>query len=178
MSPQVRTRFPILWTDCHRRRRSISRAFFLIGSWDEDERHMGFLMSKFWEVVLNIPEFKIIICGLNNSGKTTTLYKLCVHFFNLSNSSHDEPTVNKLFRKLSLRTSSPLWLKTHVSTLPGRPLCFQCGLATFSCFAWCPVQFLLNPVIVNDLLVSSLRQCADWFQVFGWGGGYETYARS
>eukprot|EP01127_Copromyxa_protea_P004253 TRINITY_DN14134_c0_g1_i1.p1 TRINITY_DN14134_c0_g1~~TRINITY_DN14134_c0_g1_i1.p1 ORF type:complete len:179 (+),score=15.47 TRINITY_DN14134_c0_g1_i1:215-751(+) len=37
---------------------------------------MGFILSKFWETVLNIPEFKVIICGLNNSGKTTTLYKL------------------------------------------------------------------------------------------------------
>eukprot|EP00029_Vermamoeba_vermiformis_P009490 TRINITY_DN4745_c0_g1_i1.p1 TRINITY_DN4745_c0_g1~~TRINITY_DN4745_c0_g1_i1.p1 ORF type:complete len:181 (+),score=25.96 TRINITY_DN4745_c0_g1_i1:94-636(+) len=37
---------------------------------------MGFWISKLWNKVWNLDQFKVIIVGLNNAGKTTTLYKL------------------------------------------------------------------------------------------------------
>eukprot|EP01126_Amoeba_proteus_P052992 TRINITY_DN6440_c0_g1_i5.p1 TRINITY_DN6440_c0_g1~~TRINITY_DN6440_c0_g1_i5.p1 ORF type:complete len:193 (-),score=33.56 TRINITY_DN6440_c0_g1_i5:297-875(-) len=37
---------------------------------------MGFLWSKIWDFMSSTPGFKVIMCGLNNAGKTTTLYKL------------------------------------------------------------------------------------------------------
>jgi ADP-ribosylation factor-like protein 5B len=37
---------------------------------------MGFWISKLWNKVWNLDQFKVVIVGLNNAGKTTTLYKL------------------------------------------------------------------------------------------------------
>jgi ADP-ribosylation factor-like protein 5B len=38
---------------------------------------MGFVLSKLWRAILHSPnEYKILILGLNNAGKTTILYKL------------------------------------------------------------------------------------------------------
>jgi ADP-ribosylation factor-like protein 5B len=37
---------------------------------------MGVLFSKVWQAFFSYDEFKVIIVGLNNAGKTTTLYKL------------------------------------------------------------------------------------------------------
>jgi len=37
---------------------------------------MGVLLSKFWSLLFGQEERKIIIVGLDNAGKTTTLYKL------------------------------------------------------------------------------------------------------
>jgi len=37
---------------------------------------MGMLFSKLWHKLFHFDEFKVIIVGLNNAGKTTTLYKL------------------------------------------------------------------------------------------------------
>jgi len=37
---------------------------------------MGVLFSKLWHKLFYFDEFKVIIVGLNNAGKTTTLYKL------------------------------------------------------------------------------------------------------
>lgn len=37
---------------------------------------MGVLFSRVWQAFFNYDEFKVIIVGLNNAGKTTTLYKL------------------------------------------------------------------------------------------------------
>ena len=38
---------------------------------------MGYFLSKFWKMLSRAEqEFKIIIVGLNNAGKTTILYKL------------------------------------------------------------------------------------------------------
>jgi GTPase SAR1 family protein len=37
---------------------------------------MGVLFSRIWQSFFNYDEFKVIIIGLNNAGKTTTLYKL------------------------------------------------------------------------------------------------------
>jgi GTPase SAR1 family protein len=37
---------------------------------------MGVLVSKLWHRLFHYDEFKAIIVGLNNAGKTTTLYKL------------------------------------------------------------------------------------------------------
>jgi len=37
---------------------------------------MGVLFSKLWHKLFHFDEFKAIIVGLNNAGKTTTLYKL------------------------------------------------------------------------------------------------------
>jgi predicted AAA+ superfamily ATPase len=34
------------------------------------------LFSKVWQAFFSYDEFKVIIVGLNNAGKTTTLYKL------------------------------------------------------------------------------------------------------
>lgn len=38
---------------------------------------MGMLLAKMWSSFFGLEEFKILIVGLNNAGKTTTLYKLC-----------------------------------------------------------------------------------------------------
>jgi len=37
---------------------------------------MGFVLSKLWERVYGIEELKVVVVGLDNAGKTTTLYKL------------------------------------------------------------------------------------------------------
>lgn len=37
---------------------------------------MGALVSKFWFMLFPGKDYKIIIVGLDNAGKTTTLYKL------------------------------------------------------------------------------------------------------
>jgi len=37
---------------------------------------MGMIFAKIWQSLFSYDEFKIIIVGLNNAGKTTTLYKL------------------------------------------------------------------------------------------------------
>jgi signal recognition particle GTPase len=42
---------------------------------------MGILFTKLWNRLLGDQEVKIVIVGLDNAGKTTTLYKLyvCMH---------------------------------------------------------------------------------------------------
>ncbi|KAK4388274.1 ADP-ribosylation factor [Sesamum angolense] len=37
---------------------------------------MGALMSKMWFILFPAKEYKIVVVGLDNAGKTTTLYKL------------------------------------------------------------------------------------------------------
>ncbi|KVI11466.1 Small GTPase superfamily, ARF/SAR type [Cynara cardunculus var. scolymus] len=37
---------------------------------------MGALMSRFWFMLFPAKEYKIVVVGLDNAGKTTTLYKL------------------------------------------------------------------------------------------------------
>ena len=37
---------------------------------------MGALVSKFWFMLFPAKEYKIVVVGLDNAGKTTTLYKL------------------------------------------------------------------------------------------------------
>eukprot|EP01107_Rhizomastix_libera_P008565 TRINITY_DN23844_c0_g1_i1.p1 TRINITY_DN23844_c0_g1~~TRINITY_DN23844_c0_g1_i1.p1 ORF type:complete len:180 (-),score=42.04 TRINITY_DN23844_c0_g1_i1:31-570(-) len=37
---------------------------------------MGGLFSKLWGWAFSMPEFKAVVLGLNNAGKTTTVYKL------------------------------------------------------------------------------------------------------
>ncbi|KAJ6800351.1 putative ADP-ribosylation factor-like protein 5 [Iris pallida] len=37
---------------------------------------MGALMSRFWFMLFPASEYKIVVVGLDNAGKTTTLYKL------------------------------------------------------------------------------------------------------
>lgn len=37
---------------------------------------MGALMSKMWFMLFPAKEYKIVVVGLDNAGKTTTLYKL------------------------------------------------------------------------------------------------------
>lgn len=37
---------------------------------------MGVLMSKMWFMLFPAKEYKIVVVGLDNAGKTTTLYKL------------------------------------------------------------------------------------------------------
>lgn len=37
---------------------------------------MGVIFSKWWHSFFHYDEFKTIIVGLNNAGKTTILYKL------------------------------------------------------------------------------------------------------
>jgi len=40
---------------------------------------MGILFTKLWNKLFHYDEFKVIIVGLNNAGKTTTLYKLLLN---------------------------------------------------------------------------------------------------
>ena len=40
------------------------------------EEEMGALMSRFWFMWFPAKEYKIVVVGLDNAGKTTTLYKL------------------------------------------------------------------------------------------------------
>ena len=37
---------------------------------------MGAFISKFWFMLFPAKEYKIVVVGLDNAGKTTTLYKL------------------------------------------------------------------------------------------------------
>lgn len=37
---------------------------------------MGAFVSKFWFMLFPAKEYKIVVVGLDNAGKTTTLYKL------------------------------------------------------------------------------------------------------
>lgn len=39
-------------------------------------KSMGNLFAKLWNKFFNYAEFKVVIVGLDNAGKTTTLYKL------------------------------------------------------------------------------------------------------
>eukprot|EP00127_Corallochytrium_limacisporum_P000265 Clim_evm12s9 gene=Clim_evmTU12s9 len=40
---------------------------------------MGILMSRIWNRLFSHEEHKIIIIGLDNAGKTTILYQICMH---------------------------------------------------------------------------------------------------
>jgi len=40
---------------------------------------MGALFAKLWNKLFNYAEFKVVIVGLDNAGKTTTLYKLLLN---------------------------------------------------------------------------------------------------
>ena len=40
------------------------------------ERDMGAFASRFWFMMFPAKEYKIVVVGLDNAGKTTTLYKL------------------------------------------------------------------------------------------------------
>lgn len=44
------------------------------------EEWMGAVFAKLWNKFFNYAEFKVVIVGLDNAGKTTTLYKLYVFF--------------------------------------------------------------------------------------------------
>ncbi|QHO35026.1 ADP-ribosylation factor-like protein [Arachis hypogaea] len=37
---------------------------------------MGAMVSRFWFMLFPAKEYKIVVVGLDNAGKTTTLYKL------------------------------------------------------------------------------------------------------
>jgi len=37
---------------------------------------MGFVLSKLWSALYGSEEIKVVVVGLDNAGKTTTLYKL------------------------------------------------------------------------------------------------------
>jgi len=37
---------------------------------------MGLLFSKIWSLLFSSTEYKVVVIGLNNAGKTTTVYKL------------------------------------------------------------------------------------------------------
>lgn len=50
---------------------------------------MGVLFSKVWQAFFSYDEFKVIIVGLNNAGKTTTLYKLYGQLHHHHGTSHD-----------------------------------------------------------------------------------------
>ncbi|KAG6582341.1 ADP-ribosylation factor-like protein 5, partial [Cucurbita argyrosperma subsp. sororia] len=52
----------------HRFNQAICRSF----PWDT----MGAFMSRFWFMLFPAKEYKIVVVGLDNAGKTTTLYKL------------------------------------------------------------------------------------------------------
>ena len=40
---------------------------------------MGFFMSKLWRTFFGSQEYKILLVGLDNAGKTTILYQLMLH---------------------------------------------------------------------------------------------------
>lgn len=42
----------------------------------ENQRDMGAFASRFWFMMFPAKEYKIVVVGLDNAGKTTTLYKL------------------------------------------------------------------------------------------------------
>ena len=50
----------------------IFRRFVGLFLWDS----MGAFMSRFWFMLFPAKEYKIVVVGLDNAGKTTTLYKL------------------------------------------------------------------------------------------------------
>jgi len=41
-------------------------------------RRQGVIFTRIWSRFFSDREYKVIIVGLDNAGKTTTLYKLCV----------------------------------------------------------------------------------------------------
>lgn len=43
------------------------------------KRKMGGFMSKMWQWIFSLPEFKIITVGLDNAGKTTIVYRLVLN---------------------------------------------------------------------------------------------------
>ena len=42
----------------------------------KEAKKMGAFISKFWFMLFPAKEYKIVVVGLDNAGKTTTLYKL------------------------------------------------------------------------------------------------------
>mmetsp|Transcript_4708 Transcript_4708/g.7322 ORF Transcript_4708/g.7322 Transcript_4708/m.7322 type:complete len:180 (-) Transcript_4708:1333-1872(-) len=59
---------------------------------------MGILISKLWWIFGLKNEFKIVIVGLNNAGKTTTLYKL-----NLGEVVYTQPTIGSNVEEVSYK---------------------------------------------------------------------------
>ncbi|GFY85016.1 ADP-ribosylation factor C1 [Actinidia rufa] len=59
---------------------SSSVHFALVGSiccvWRSSRLKMGAFISRFWFTLFPAKEYKIVVVGLDNAGKTTTLYKL------------------------------------------------------------------------------------------------------
>ena len=46
------------------------------GEQEQRDKRMGAVFAKLWNKFFNYAEFKVVIVGLDNAGKTTTLYKL------------------------------------------------------------------------------------------------------
>ena len=53
----------------HQYRKGILGEIFVIGN-------MGAFVSRMWFMLFPAKEYKIVVVGLDNAGKTTTLYKL------------------------------------------------------------------------------------------------------
>ncbi|KAJ8765420.1 hypothetical protein K2173_013178 [Erythroxylum novogranatense] len=61
---------------------------------------MGALMSRFWFMLFPAKEYKIVVVGLDNAGKTTTLYRL-----HLGEVVTTHPTVGSNVEELVYKTS-------------------------------------------------------------------------
>lgn len=74
---------------------------------ETERKKMGAWMSRVWFLMFPAKEYKIVVVGLDNAGKTTTLYKL-----HLGEAVTAAPTIGSnveevVFKNIRFEVSSP-----------------------------------------------------------------------
>ncbi|PNX98465.1 ADP-ribosylation factor-like protein 5-like [Trifolium pratense] len=79
---------------------------------------MGAMMSRFWFMLFPAKEYKIVVVGLDNAGKTTTLYKLHLGEVVTTNPTVGSNVEELVYKNIRFERDVPRpYLKKQVSTI-------------------------------------------------------------
>jgi len=71
---------------------------------------MGAMMSRFWFMLFPAKEYKIVVVGLDNAGKTTTLYKLHLGEVVTTNPTVGSNVEELVYKNIRFEVRSPITL--------------------------------------------------------------------